>query len=344
MVKTLTIVGARPQFIKAAPVLKLLDNDILVHTGQHFDSFMSQIFFDELDIKTPEYNLQTGSGTHIEQITIIMKKLESIIDNQKPDAIIVYGDTNSTLAGAFTAKQMGIRLVHVEAGLRSYNTDMIEEYNRVNTDRLADLLLCPTENSWLTLVKESLSVKATVVGDTMYDLIVKHIAKFDDSILSRLDITKKDYYLCTLHRPVNVDDIGKLKTIFTAFQFLGKSVILPCHPRTAKKLNYVFVPNNVKIIEPVSYMDMMRLAIHSKRIITDSGGLQKEAHMLGVPCITLRNETEWMESVDDKANILTKIDCDEIINNVNSDFNDIKFSNVYGDGNAAIKIVEAING
>ena len=341
MVKTLTIVGARPQFIKAAPVIKLLDNDILVHTGQHYDDNMSNIFFEGLSIKEPDYNLDVGSGSHNYMVTTMMQKLEDVIKLEKPDTVIVYGDTNSTLAGAVIAKEMGIRLVHVEAGLRSYNMSMPEERNRIITDKLSDVLLCPTTNAYHTLAKEMLHTNAQVVGDTMYDLLMENGFFLDKSKLAKWDLMPKSYYLCTLHRPVNVDNLDKLKIIFDAFGELDKDVLFPCHPRTQKKLNYIFVPENVQIIDPVGYFDMMTLAVNADKILTDSGGLQKEAHMLEVPCVTLRDETEWIESVECGANKLCKINKADIIATINSEY-DIETSYTYGDGDASKKIVKAI--
>ncbi len=341
MVKTLTIVGCRPQFIKAAPVIKLLDNDVLVHTGQHYDKNMSDIFFDGLSIKQPDYNLEVGSGSHNFMITTVMQKLEDVIKKEKPDTVIVYGDTNSTLAAAVLAKELNIRLIHVEAGLRSYNMSMPEERNRVITDKLSDVLLCPTENALNNLTKELLHTNASVVGDTMYDLIMENGFFLDKKKLDKWSLQPKQYYLCTLHRPVNVDNVEKIKTIFKAFGELSHPVLFPCHPRTLKKLNYVFMPDNVKVIDPACYFDMMSLTVNALMVITDSGGLQKEAHMFEVPCVTLRNETEWIESVNQGANKLCKINHDDIINTIHSEY-DIKTSYVYGDGDASQKIVKAI--
>jgi len=332
--KTLTIIGARPQFIKAAPVLKLLKNDVLVNTGQHYDREMSSIFFKDLDIKEANYNLGVGSGEHIWQVTEIMRKLAPIVDIEKPNTIIVYGDTNSTLAGAYIAKQKNIRLIHIEAGLRSYNMEMPEEINRTITDKIADVLVCPTTNSYGNLIKESLHQKAYVLGDTMKDLIVEKNFKKDPK--------RGEYYLCTLHRPANVDNLDKMKVIFDAFRELKHDVIFPIHPRTEKNIKDLIIPDNVILTNPVGYMKMMELAVSAVKIITDSGGLQKEAHILGVPCVTLRNETEWIESVMYGANKLADIKKDDIIKKVESEFT-IRDMDMYGDGHTAQKIADLIN-
>ena len=343
MVKTLTVLGARPQFIKAAPVLKLLRNDVLVHTGQHHDPLMNEIFFEDLKIKEPDYNLNVNGGSCNYQVTTMMQKLEPVIEKEKPDAIIVYGDTNSTLAGAVIAREFNIRLVHVEAGLRSYNMSMPEERNRIITDRLSDLLFCPTENAYNNLATELLHTRATIVGDTMYDIMLEHRFFQNEAPLCKWELEPREYYLCTVHRPQNVDEIDKLKIIFDALGKLDKTVILPCHPRTQKQLNRIFVKDNVKVIDPVGYMDMMPLMAYADKIITDSGGVQKEAHILEVPCVTLRNETEWVESVKCGANILCEIDKKKIIKAVNYGSNPEKIA-PYGDGDAAMNIVEAIYG
>jgi UDP-GlcNAc3NAcA epimerase len=340
-VKTLTVLGARPQFIKASPVLKLLRNDVLVHTGQHYDTAMNEVFFEELNIKQPDYNLGINGGSCNYQVTAMMQKLEPIMEKERPDAIIVYGDTNSTLAGAIIAKEFDIKLVHIEAGLRSYNMEMPEERNRVMTDKLADLLLCPTENSYNNLAKELLHTRATIVGDTMYDVMMENRFFQNDAPLCKWSLEPKQYHLCTIHRPQNVDNINNLKTIFEALGALDKPVLFPCHPRTAKRLKDVCVKDNVKVIEPMGYMDMMAITANACRVITDSGGLQKEAHILEVPCITLRGETEWVESVNCGANKLCDIDKKKIVKVVNSVFEPKKI-HPYGDGDASIAVVEAI--
>lgn len=344
MVKTLTILGARPQFIKAAPVLKLLNNDILVHTGQHYHQFMSDVFFKGLNIKEPDYKLDVGSGSHLWQIAKIIEGLEPIIYNECPDCIIVYGDTNSTLAGAYAAKKMNISLVHIEAGLRSFNYDMPEEINRVLTDRLSDKLFCPTKTAYKNLKKENLSENAVITGDTMLDLILEYKEKYDREKLKTYDVKEKEFYLCTLHRPINVDDIENLSIILNAFKDFNKPIIFPVHPRTQKTLRNIIIPDNVITISPVSYLDMITFIIAAKKVITDSGGLQKEAHILGTPCVTLRNETEWTESIESGLNTLCCIDKIEILQKVYSEVKHKLGFAVYGDGKASQRIVECING
>lgn len=333
--KTLTILGARPQFIKAAPVLKLLKNDILVHTGQHYDKNMSDVFFSGLSIKKPKHNININGGSNEEQVARMLTPLYKIIKKEKPDFVIVYGDTNSTLAGACAAKMSGVKLVHIEAGLRSNNWDMPEEINRVLTDRLADILVCPTDKAFENLSKENLYQKAYICGDTMLDLI--------ESKKNRFGKILDDYYLLTLHRPVNVDSKKSLKIIFSALNQLDKKIIFPCHPRTMNNIVKFDIHPNVEFVEPLGYLEMMGFAFHAERIITDSGGLQKEAHMLGVPCITLRDETEWVESVECGANRLTRINKREILKNIREPFVYKKIM-PYGKGNAAKKIVELLNG
>jgi UDP-GlcNAc3NAcA epimerase len=345
MVKTLTVLGARPQFIKASPVLELLDNDILVHTGQHYDKCMNDIFFDNLKIKEPDHHLSIGSGTGFYQVTRIMKGVEDIIALEDPKAVIVYGDTNSTLGAALAAKNLGVKLIHIESGLRSYNMEMPEEYNRVLTDRLSDIKLCPTKNAVQNLKKEGLNSKSYFVGDTMLDVLINNKSKYDSKKLNEFGVSKKDYYLCTLHRPVNADDSDKLSIVFSAFAKSNQTVIFPIHPRTKKNIDLfsIDVPENVKLIDPVNYIEMMILTASASVVITDSGGLQKEAHILETPCITLRNETEWIESLRCGWNILSGIDEDEILQNLNHSFPTKQDEHPYGDGEASHKIVDIIN-
>lgn len=332
--KTLTILGARPQFIKASPVLKLLTNDVLVHTGQHYDKNMSDVFFDDLDIRKPDYNLDINGGSNANQVAKMLTPLCNIMIIEKPDCIIVYGDTNSTLAGALAAKMCNIKLVHIEAGLRSNNMDMSEEINRIITDKIADVLICPTLHAFNNLISEGKRDNTYFCGDTMYDLIKKNRDKFVK--------TYDDYYLLTLHRPVNVDNKENLNIIVSALNELDKKIIFPCHPRTMHNLIKFDIHPNVEFIEPVGYMEMMGLAANACKIITDSGGLQKEAHMLNVPCITLRDETEWVESVECGANRLTPIDKDKICFNIKTELCAIR-TLPYGNGNAAKNIVDVIN-
>jgi UDP-GlcNAc3NAcA epimerase len=307
--KILTVVGARPQFIKLAPLSKILRengiNEIIVHTGQHYDENMNDLFFKELEIPDPDYNLGIGSGNHGEQTGRMLIEIEKIILKEKPNLVIVYGDTNSTLAGALAASKLHIKLAHVEAGLRSFNKRMPEEINRVLTDHVSDILFCPTQTAVENLKNEGITNGVYLVGDVMFDALL-HFSKISDmksNILERLNINQKEYYLATIHRAENTDDHERLKNILTAISKMDEIVVFPIHPRTRKMVNYyglngLLKNNNVKVIDPVGYLDMLKLEKNAKAILTDSGGVQKEAFWLKVPCITLRDETEWIETVN----------------------------------------------
>jgi len=330
--KIVTIIGARPQFIKAAMVRRAIQDfnqafrgsrsknrirEILVHTGQHYDYLMDRVFFEELDLPKPDDHLGVGSGPHGKQTALMLERIEPILLREKPDALLVYGDTNSTLAGALTAAKLSIPIAHVEAGLRSYDRNMPEEINRLLTDHLSTILFCPTDEAIQNLKKEGIRhdkdgpwVKN--VGDVMHDSILFYskIAEEKSTILNDLDLVSGDldipqsaicnphYYLATLHRAENTDDPKRLRSILRAFDKISKiaPVILPLHPRTKKRLKSLHLQpgsKNVKLIEPVSYLNMLMLEKHARAILTDSGGVQKEAYWLRVPCITLREVTEW---------------------------------------------------
>lgn len=309
--KVTSIVGARPQFIKVKPVIDELKKKkiqhILVHTGQHYDYEMSKIFFNQLHIPKPKYNLGIGSYSQAQQTALMLTKIEKVLLRERPDLVIVYGDTNSTLAGALAAAKLNIRLAHVEAGLRSYNRSMPEEVNRVLTDHISDLLFCPTKTAVKNLKKEGISKGVHLVGDVMHDVFIKSRPLLKKrKILLQYNLVFKEYLLLTIHRPQNTDNITNLKTILLALIASRKTVVFPVHPRTEKALkkieglefkNFLFLP-------PVSYLDMLVLEKEAKKIITDSGGIQKEAFWFGVPCITLRNETEWDETLSGGRNIL----------------------------------------
>ncbi len=306
-----TVVGARPQFIKASPVSQVLQeyghNEYIVHTGQHYDTGMSQVFFDELGIPSPACNLEIGSGSHAEQTAGMLQGLERILLQQNPDCVLVYGDTNSTLAGALTASKLGIPVIHVEAGLRSFNKRMPEEINRIIADQLADLLFAPTETAAANLRNEGIPAnKIFVVGDVMYDAALKFAerAEKESSILNALSIRSREYILATIHRAENTDDAGKLKNIFSELAAVARHypVILPLHPRTRGALERSSLlksaEGNLQVIEPIGYLDMVQLERNAAVIATDSGGVQKEAFFYHVPCVTLRTETEWGELVE----------------------------------------------
>lgn len=326
--KIMSVVGARPQFIKAAPVSWALraagHRDYLVHTGQHYDYEMSEIFFQELDLPAPDVNLGVGSGSHGAQTGAILQSIEREMVAQAPDVVVVYGDTNSTLAAALAACKLGIPLAHIEAGLRSYNRTMPEEHNRVLTDHCADLLFCPTEAAIANLAREGISRGVYHVGDTMRDILVACTERIDgrSSVLSRYGVAEREYYLATIHRAANTDDPERLRAIFTALGRLERRVLLPLHPRTRASLDTGLlepiggVPGSVSIVEPVGYLDMIALQSRALGILTDSGGIQKEAFWLEVPCFTLRDETEWTETVDAGWNAVVGVDAERIVETV----------------------------
>lgn len=359
--RIITIIGARPQFIKAAPFSKVFrkeHEEILVHTGQHYDENMSNIFFKELGIPKPNYNLGVGSGSHGLQTGRMLEKIEEIIIKEKPDGMLVYGDTNSTLAGALAASKLHIPVFHVEAGLRSYNKRMPEEQNRVLTDHLSDLLLCPTQTAVDNLEKEGIIRGVENTGDIMYDVVLRNIEisrkKYSNGIwLDKLSeengtllrFKDKDYYLATIHRAENTDDPKKLREIFSAFNMLDKPVVLPIHPRTKKLIAGLDMKlDNVTFIKPVGYLMMLYLTANAYRVITDSGGLQKEAYFLKTPCTTLRDQTEWIETLENGWNMLSSIDVNSILGVVNRDLDFIRQTQqqLFGDGKAAEHICNAI--
>ncbi|MEN3015350.1 MAG: UDP-N-acetylglucosamine 2-epimerase (non-hydrolyzing) [bacterium] len=312
MKKLLSVVGARPQFIKIAPLFINKSNNFnhkVVHTGQHYDFNMSEIFFKELGLPEPAYHLGVGSGTNNYQVAEIIRKIEKVFEIEKPDIVVVYGDTNSTISAAIAASKMNLTLAHVEAGLRSYNKKMQEEINRVVTDHLSDILLCPTKNSIRNLRKEGINQDVFWVGDLMIEMIKIFESKYEKLIHIDQGLGKylnKEYVLMTLHRAENVDDISILRRIIeTIERTFCIDVIFPVHPRTRKNLDKMGINFNVvKVMEPISYFTMLIMEKHAKVIVTDSGGVQKEAFYFGVPCITLRTETEWIETIECKANIL----------------------------------------
>lgn len=309
--KILSIVGARPQFIKLSALSHLLRQEfeeIIVHTGQHYDSNMSHVFFSDLGINPPDYNLKVGSGTHGKQTGDMLIKLEEVMLKEKPDMVIIFGDTNSTLAGSLAASKLGITTIHIEAGLRSYNRNMPEEINRVTADHLSDWLFAPNEEAKQNLIQEGLGAKTIITGDIMVDSVLKNVeqATQTSSIIKELKLSGKDFYLLTLHRPYNVDDPKRLKFIFGELSKIKQQVVFPIHPRTKEKVRdaSIQIPENITVINPAGYKDFLALQSHARKIITDSGGIQKEAYILEKPCITLRSETEWVETVEAGWNLL----------------------------------------
>ncbi len=352
--KIATIIGARPQFIKMAPVSKELRKcceEIVIHTGQHYDYEMNEIFFKELNIPEPDYNLGVGSGTHGYQIGEMLKGIEKILMYEKPDVVLVYGDTNSTLAGALAAVKLHIPIAHVEAGVRSYDRRMPEEINRVLTDHASDILFAPTENAVKNLEKEGIKKGVHLVGDVMVDSLMQNIkiAERKSNILEKLNLKRKEYIVATVHRPENTDNKKNLQAIIEAFVEAKEKIVFPAHLRTLKALkqydlySYIERAGNIILIKPVGYFDMLVLEKYSKKILTDSGGIQKEAYILKVPCITLRNNTEWIETIEDGWNILVGSDKNKIVNAIKN-FNPKGDThlNKFGGGNASEKIKEVI--
>ena len=305
-----SIVGARPQFIKLAPLSAGLDGlheEYIVHTGQHYDYAMSEKIFLDLGIRKPDIHLGGGSGSQAAQTGEMMIKLETAMMEKKPDIIIVFGDTNSTLAGALAASKLNIPIIHIEAGLRSYNRSMPEEINRIVADHVSKYLFVPTQTAVDILKKEGLEENTFFTGDIMVDTMKNNleIALQKSTVISDLELENKEYNLLTLHRNYNVDNTSILEHILDQLGQLGEEIIFPVHPRTRKMLTTNYrVPGNIQVIEPQGYFDFIALEHAAKRILTDSGGIQKEAYILRKPCITLRTETEWVETVEEKWNLL----------------------------------------
>jgi len=349
-IKIVTIIGARPQFIKAAMISKEIAsqnsiNEIIIHTGQHYDNNMSHIFFEEMGMSKPDYNLGILSDSHGDMTGRQLIEIEKLLMEEKPNWTLVYGDTNSTLAGALAASKLNIPLVHIEAGLRSYNMKMPEEINRVLTDHISNILFAPTSTAVKNLYKEGIDKKKVkLVGDVMFDASI-HFAKIAEkksNILKKLKIETNKYILSTVHRQENTDNPEKLNNIFSALADAPLPVIIPLHPRTKKKLAQNNIKLNGKIcpIDPVGYLDMILLEKNANKIATDSGGVQKEAFYYQVPCITLREETEWVELVELGVNYIAGSNKNKIIKELLVNRNSIgKYEKIYGEGNAAKKIV-----
>ena len=377
MKKIITVIGARPQIIKAAAISRAIKNnfsdkilEVIVHTGQHYDENMSQIFFEELEIPFPNFNLNVGSGSHGEQTAKMLEGLENIYMQEKPDAVIVYGDTNSTIAGALAASKIHIPVIHIEAGLRSFNKAMPEEINRIACDHMSTLLFTPSETGHRNLLnegikndqKEAASIdnpKIYLCGDIMYDnsLYFSAMSEQKSEILKELEITTDDFILCTIHRDTNTDDTANLNAIFRALLRIQKTsnlkIVLPLHPRTKEKLNSHLDENllteinqnkNFKIIPPLGFLDIISLEKNARLIITDSGGLQKEAFFFQKPCVILREQTEWIEIVENGNALIAGANELKIISSVETLFKraDFTYPNLYGDGNAANFICKKI--
>lgn len=349
--KVVSIVGARPQFVKAAALsreLRQRHTEILVHTGQHYDYEMSGIFFDGLEIPVPDFNLGVGSGQHGTQTGAMLAAIESVLVAERPDCLLVYGDTNSTLAGALAASKLSVPVAHVEAGLRSFNRRMPEEINRVVADHLSDLLLCPSDVAVGHLAAEGITRNVHQVGDVMLDVLnwAQQRSKAHPSeILKRLGVSTKSYLLATIHRSENTDDPARLSSIVAAFNAVDEPVIFPVHPRTRKAIAGAgcSLESHVQVIDPVGYLDMIALTRSARLVLTDSGGLQKEAYWVGVPCITLRDETEWVETVESGWNSLVGSDAKKIVDAVRSFAPADPRPTLYGDGRAAARCVELLD-
>lgn len=347
--KILTVLGARPQFIKAAALsraIKKCNNieEVIVHTGQHYDQNMSDIFFEEMDIPKPKYQLQTGGKSHGAMTGQQLEEIEKVLLSESPDIVLVYGDTNSTLAGALAAVKLHIPIAHVEAGLRSYNREMPEEINRILTDQISSYLFVPTTGSKDNLIKEGIDEsKIHIVGDIMFDVSLYYKDKsLQPKWYSNLELN--NYALCTIHRAENTDSSNNLKSIFEGLSYSPTPVILPLHPRTLSKIKRfnIEVPNNVHIVDPVGYLEMVWLEMNSDFIITDSGGVQKEAYFHGKQCITLREETEWVELVH--ANINTLVGSDP--NLIKTALKNTEYlptnEYIYGEGKTASLILDIL--
>ncbi len=348
--KIVSIVGARPQFIKAAAVSRKLresHQEILVHTGQHYDYEMSGIFFDGLELPKPDVNLGVGSGKHGAQTGAMLRVIEDVLLAHTPDYVLIYGDTNSTLAGALAASKLSIRIAHVEAGLRSFNRRMPEEINRVVADRLSTLLLCPSDTAIQNLAAEGITENVHQVGDVMLDVInwAKNRADAKEKeVLKRFGVKKQNYLLATIHRSENTDDLERLSAILNAFNAIDEPIVFPVHPRSRKVITQMgFQPRpHLQMIEPVGYVDMVALTGSARRVLTDSGGLQKETFWLGVPCLTIRNETEWVETVESGWNVLVGAKLERLPDLVKEFTPPDSRPNLYGDGAAAAKCVNLL--
>jgi len=350
-VKVVSVVGARPQFVKAfavSRVLRAAHEEVLLHTGQHYDEELSDVFFEELDIPEPEYNLGVGSGSHGEQTGRMLAGIEEVVEAESPDVVLTYGDTNSTLAAAIVAAKMDPVLAHVEAGLRSFNREMPEEVNRVLTDHASDVLLAPTATAVENLAAEGVTEGVRNTGDVMYDtlLLARERAAERSSVLSENGLVDGEYVLATVHRAGNTDDPERLAGIVAGLEAAPERVVLPLHPRTRTRLHehglYERLDAAVTLIEPVGYLDFVRLLDGAARVATDSGGVVKEAFFLETPCATMREETEWVETVEAGWNVLVGSDPAAIEDALTRPFHPTGHDQPFGDGNAAERVVEVL--
>ena len=350
--RILSIVGARPQFVKAAAMCRALSGhtDIahsILHTGQHYDARMSDVFFEELGIPAPDHHLGVGSGTHAAQTGEMMKRLEPVIEATAPDWVLLYGDTNSTLAGALVAAKLHVRAAHVEAGLRSFNMRMPEEINRIVADRLSALLFCPTTAAMDNAKLEGLGPLSVFTGDIMYDafLIFRDVAeKHGGELAARWK--PGEFALATIHRAENTDDPGRLRAILNALEEIAQTVcpvVLPLHPRTRNVLDaFGWQARSISVTPPITYFEMLLLEGRARLILTDSGGVQKEAYFAKAPCVTVRDETEWIETLENGCNVLAGANRDRIVHAAQEAQNAGPWTAVYGDGHSGGKMIEAL--
>jgi len=351
--KVLSVVGARPQFIKAAILSRALANhgcdEIVVHSGQHYDYEMSEVFFKQLELVRPKHLLDVGSGSHAYQTGEIMKRVEPVMIAEEPDIVLVFGDTNTTVAAALAAAKLNLRLAHIEAGLRSFNRTMPEEVNRIVADHASTLLFAPTKNAVTQLAKEGITDHVHMVGDLMTDLAIrtKNQLPKRPEVLHRFGLKDRQYAVATVHRASNTDTVANLVGIVTALRRLRYPVIFPVHPRTAalaNELNVGHHGDNIVACKPQSYMEMIALLDHARVVLTDSGGIQKEAFVLGVPCVTLREETEWPETLEDGWNTLAGSDTELIVGLAEREAPKSQRKFPFGSGRAAEHIAEIVSG
>src|SRR5215204_5537965 len=348
--RIVTVVGNRPQFVKAAAVSRLLRqrmDELIVHTGQHYDDELSRVFFDELNVPAPDRELDAGGGTNTAQTARILAALEPVLEELDPSLVLVYGDTNSTLAGALAASQAGRATGHVEAGMRSFDRSMPEELNRVLTDHASDLLLCSTETAMLNLEREGVRGESHLVGDVMADvsLAFRDIAEERSEVLDRLGLEAGSYLVVTAHRAGNVDEPERLERLVALLEALPEPVVFPVHPRTRARLDAGGLLERldaVTLVAPLGYLDFLELARHARAILTDSGGVQKEAYLLGVPCITLRDTTEWVETVEAGWNVLVDLDPEAALAALERNPPPER-PELYGGGRAAERVRDAVS-
>jgi UDP-N-acetylglucosamine 2-epimerase len=350
-VKILTVVGARPQFIKAAAVsaaLRVHHQELLLHTGQHYDEELSAQFFRELRLPEPDVELNVGSASHGEQTARMLTGIERAILDHAPDRVLVYGDTNSTLAGALAAAKLRVPIAHVEAGLRSFNRRMPEEVNRIVTDQLSDTLFCPSTIAAAHLAREGITNGVHVVGDVMADAVRAFAPSREHAaaLVAKRELFPNRFFVATVHRAENTDDLDRLRRILCAFGRLEEPIVFPAHPRVSAAIERggIPLPANARLLPPVGYVEMLALVCTARAVLTDSGGLQKEAYWLGVPCVTLRDETEWVETVGVGWNRLVGADVDRITGAVATLTKPAARPPLYGEGMAAERIVSLLSG